>query len=598
MKKLYFLIAITLIAGSVSFGQTQIFNVAGGGAFPTGWTSNNAIASNDIDRSSYYLVETDGTNYDVITTNVIDLSSYGSATFDIDVATFGSGTNNPAKIEISFDGGSTFTQTEVTATPTSSTYIAGGTITLNSVTSQVQIRISNNGASNKGVRLRNLVLTAFASTPFVQVTAPSDMAVFPSGTTSVDVEFNTGNTTAGDQVNITINGTPNLNVTSPFSITTANGQSYTVLVELVDSGSSVLDSETVTFEVLFPCDLILGTITEACDAETAAVDTYTTSIAFTGGGGTTYTINTGGVGTVGGDDPSSVASGTITVSGVNEGTNFTVTVTGDASNSSCDISRDITSPICFTPVCANAGDIIMTEIMPNPAAVADSNGEYFELYNTTTASIDIQGWIIKDDASASETHTIGSSLVIAANSYIVLGNAATLNGGITLDYTYSDISLGNSGTDGLILECAGTMIDQVIWDGSFPYASGVSMELSVTTLNATSNDSATNWGAAITTYGDGDKGTPGATNDFTLSTATSKIETFNIYPNPTSLGYVSIDSRNNSKIEVTVFDILGKRVLKNTVKNNTLDVSHLKTGMYIMRMSQDGASVTKKLVIQ
>ncbi|MDZ7766772.1 MAG: hypothetical protein U5K00_20515 [Melioribacteraceae bacterium] len=31
----------------------------------------------------------------------------------------------------------------------------------------------------------------------------------------------------------------------------------------------------------------------------------------------------------------------------------------------------------------NAGDIVITEIMPDPAAVSDNSGEYIELYNHT-----------------------------------------------------------------------------------------------------------------------------------------------------------------------------------------------------------------------
>ena len=599
MKKLYILL-FTILISSVSFGQTEIFNVVGGGALPSGWTSANLITTSDIDRSTYYLVETDGTNYDIITTNVIDLSLYSSAILNIDVATFGSGTNNPAKIEISYDGGTTFTQSAITNTPTSSTYIAGGPINLNSVSSQVQIRISNNGIANKGVRLKNIVLTAFSSNPFIQVTSPTNSAIFPAGTTNVDIEFNTGNTNTGDQVNITVNGgTTSTNVTSPFSVSTTDGTSYSVLVELVDSGSSVLDSQTVNFEVLYPCNLQIGTISTVCDAVTSGTDTYTTSIAFTGGMTSQYTINTGGMGTVGGDNPSNVASGTITITGVNEGSNFTITFTGNPSDSSCDISRNITAPVCVPATCANPGDIIITEIMQNPSINSDPAGEYIELYNTTLSPIDIQGWVIKDDVTASESHTISTTLIIPANGYIIVGNAATPNGGVTMNYTYAnDISLGNSGTDGIILECSSTVIDQVIWDGSFPFGSGVAMELSTTTLDATSNDSSSNWGAAITAFGDGDKGTPGAANDFTLSTKYNQIENFTMYPNPTNLGYVNISSKSNAKMAISVFDILGKQVLNETISNNVLNVSKLNAGIYVMKVQQDNAITTKKLVIE
>ena len=51
-------------------------------------------------------------------------------------------------------------------------------------------------------------------------------------------------------------------------------------------------------------------------------------------------------------------------------------------------------------------------------------------------------------------------------------------------------------------------------------------------------------------------------------------------------------------MSVAVYDILGKQVLNKTVNNNTLDVSGLTSGMYIMKVSQDNASITKKLVIQ
>ncbi|MGZ0015999.1 lamin tail domain-containing protein [Yeosuana sp. AK3] len=87
-------------------------------------------------------------------------------------------------------------------------------------------------------------------------------------------------------------------------------------------------------------------------------------------------------------------------------------------------------------------------------------------------------------------------------------------------------------------------------------------------------------------------------SELTLSTKNNQIQGFALYPNPTSLGYVTMASKNNAKMNVALFDILGKQVLNKTVSNNTLNVSSLKSGVYIMKVSQDNASVTKKLVIQ
>ena len=84
----------------------------------------------------------------------------------------------------------------------------------------------------------------------------------------------------------------------------------------------------------------------------------------------------------------------------------------------------------------------------------------------------------------------------------------------------------------------------------------------------------------------------------TLSLNQFEVNNFKLYPNPTNTGFVNLSSKNNSKMSVKVFDLLGKHVLDKTMSNNTLDVSGLTSGVYIMKVSQDNATITKKLVIQ
>ncbi|MEQ3796377.1 T9SS type A sorting domain-containing protein [Flavobacteriaceae bacterium MJ-SS4] len=73
---------------------------------------------------------------------------------------------------------------------------------------------------------------------------------------------------------------------------------------------------------------------------------------------------------------------------------------------------------------------------------------------------------------------------------------------------------------------------------------------------------------------------------------------FKLYPNPTSFGYVNIDSKNQSKLEVTVFDLLGKQVKNEIVSNGQLNFSNFKAGIYVLRIKQDELVSTKKLVIK
>ena len=164
---------------------------------------------------------------------------------------------------------------------------------------------------------------------------------------------------------------------------------------------------------------------------------------------------------------------------------------------------------------ANYGDVIINEIMQNPAAVSDGCGEYFELYNTTDEGIDINGWVIKDKDYDSHTIDNGGSLIISAHSYLVLGNNADtlLNGNYHCDYEYSGFYLSNS-DDEIILVDGTVVIDSVYYDGGpvFPDPTGASMELDPAYQNADDNDNGANWYEAYTPYGDGDKGTPGSPN--------------------------------------------------------------------------------------
>ncbi|MCH8992953.1 MAG: lamin tail domain-containing protein, partial [Acidobacteria bacterium] len=161
--------------------------------------------------------------------------------------------------------------------------------------------------------------------------------------------------------------------------------------------------------------------------------------------------------------------------------------------------------------------IVITEIIQNPAAVSDANGEWFEIFNPTDRAIDIDGWTIKDDDF--DSHLIDNSgpLVIAASGFLVLArnDDSGANGGVTVDYKYSGITLGNSGDELVLLDTGLDEIDRVEWDNgvTFPDPNGKSMSLIASSLD---NNVGANWCAATTSFGAGDKGTPGTFNDCVL----------------------------------------------------------------------------------
>jgi len=87
-------------------------------------------------------------------------------------------------------------------------------------------------------------------------------------------------------------------------------------------------------------------------------------------------------------------------------------------------------------------------------------------------------------------------------------------------------------------------------------------------------------------------------NDITLSTDNFNAISFSLYPNPTNTGSLTITSSSNEAMNVSVFDILGKQVKNEILTNNTLNVSNLKSGIYIVKITQNTNSTIKKLVIR
>ena len=157
--------------------------------------------------------------------------------------------------------------------------------------------------------------------------------------------------------------------------------------------------------------------------------------------------------------------------------------------------------------------IIINEIMQNPSAVADAAGEWFELFNSGSTSVDIDGWTIHDNDVDSHLINNGGPLIIASGGFLVLGNNAdsATNGGVTVDYQFSGFFIANGDDELVLLDDSLTEIDRVEYDGgpSFPDPTGASMAL---TDPLTDNNVGTNWATSSSAFGAGDLGTPGRCN--------------------------------------------------------------------------------------
>ena len=391
------------------------------------------------------------------------------------------------------------------------------------------------------------------------------------------------------------------------------------------------------------CSLVLGNPTALCNAVTSGIDTYTATIPYTGGGTGNYTI-TPSSGTVGGDNPNSVAAGNITVSGVTEGSNLTLNLV----NGVCTYSSTLNAPECkvintlpfydgfnYAPQTSLGTSQMWTNVNSGDNILAIAGGLSYPGVTSSGNAVSFSGAGIDcyTPFTSSNSGTIYSAFLLSVTdlSNVTDGNSAyfaaltddsaskSMKARLFVKRTGTQYSLGfdtNSTTTNFettlrnINDVVGVIIGYDFtnntlnsWVNPIPN-SGPTFGTSPTTPF-------TNLGGFILRQ-DTASTTPTMTFDelhivtslsdlgITLSTSTnpSQIAGLNVYPNPVKNGKLYISSESGLEKTVAIYDILGKQVLNTTITNDMINVSVLNAGVYVLKVTESGKSETRKLVIE
>lgn len=73
---------------------------------------------------------------------------------------------------------------------------------------------------------------------------------------------------------------------------------------------------------------------------------------------------------------------------------------------------------------------------------------------------------------------------------------------------------------------------------------------------------------------------------------------FKLYPNPAVNGVVYITTTNNSNKEIMIYDVFGEIVLTDRITSNTLNISRLVSGVYMLQVNEGNKTMTRKLVVK
>jgi hypothetical protein len=388
------------------------------------------------------------------------------------------------------------------------------------------------------------------------------------------------------------------------------------------------------------CVLALSGETVACVASTLSLDDYTVTIPYTGGGTASYTITTSG--TVSGDNPSSVAAGNIIVTFV-ENTAYAINITGGTCNYDVTGNSPECKPINTLPynepfpytvgnslnaeqkwTVVNSGDNILVETGNLSYTGITSTGNSVSFIGAGAESLtpftNVTSGAIYASFLARVTDLSAITVDLTSNYYALF----TTNAGA---FTNARIWMRKNGTQyqyGLGTAASPTDWDSTLYDANttqylvlgYDYtantlslfinpvigASGVTPTISVTMASPITNIGGfmLRQDAANTTPGMiVDELTIDTNPNFTLSSSSfNAIDGLTMYPNPLKGNTLYLTSTANAIMTVQIFDVLGKEVLKSNVINNTVNVSGLNAGVYIVKITEEGKTATRKLVIQ
>ncbi|MBN2011788.1 CotH kinase family protein [candidate division KSB1 bacterium] len=290
---------------------------------------------------------------------------------------------------------------------------------------------------------------------------------------------------------------------------------------------------------------------------------------------------------------------------------------GDVSGSAIFIAPELSSSPSITAVFEKDNspipNVVFNEINYNAAQDADC-GDWIELYNAETTTVDLSGWALMDE-DVQHQFTIPSGTSLAANSFLVLArdttafrNIFTNAGPLVGNF---DFGLNNKGELLRLYDSSIRFVDSVRYDDTPPWpqdADGVGSSLELINPDL-DNEHVESWRASI------GHGTPGAINSVFNNTAvidyakqlpmTTRID--GNYPNPfnpeTTIHYTLAKS---GLVTLAVFDVTGRHVetLINAhesvgAHSVTWNARDHASGIYFIRLqSDDGVFVKKMALVQ
>ena len=240
--------------------------------------------------------------------------------------------------------------------------------------------------------------------------------------------------------------------------------------------------------------------------------------------------------------------------------------------------------------------VMISEINYNSKLTEDS-GDWIELYNNDTDSIDISDWVFSDNNDLN-VFKFPKGTIMNPKSYLILKNNSDKFYSIfpTCNCCFSnfDFKLNNEGELLRLYNDIGRLVDSLFYLPDEPWpieadGGGSSLELISPNLD---NSLAINWKASI------NNGSPCLATQTAINTLLEdKNSKIKVFPNPiTDICYISYFSKIDTNYNIIISDVLGNIVFQEQHNSSSSGfftkvwyADSAKSGMYLVSLIENGS---------
>ena len=288
---------------------------------------------------------------------------------------------------------------------------------------------------------------------------------------------------------------------------------------------------------------------------------------------------------------------TYTVSGLTVTTTYEVKISAkDAANNESAQSEPLS--VTTTDGQSNGINELFISEYVEPAG---GTQKAIEIVNLTSSAINLEGYSIMKQSNGAGDWINELALnsgdvqnITTGDVFVILNSGSTAQELIdNADLFHPDTSPMNfNGNDAVGLFKDGVLIDVVgTFGNSNFHIKDMTLRRKEDILSPNTTFDINEWDTYAANTFDGI-----GSHSYSLSVSENSLESFQVYPNPNNGNTLFFNT--NKEVKVAIYSILGK-LIKNetvTIEKKNIDISSLSNGIYLLKITSENKSITKKLI--